>query len=173
MVKPTSLARHSKRRSRGTGGLRSLGLELLEDRRVLATLTLNVTHDDTDQFGNPLVNDGDLTLRDAIAYINGDFDPQQNDIQSNGVVHIDLTEGWGTNDKIIIPSSIGSTITLTEEEMEIKRSVELQGPGSGMLTIDADSDDDGVGDSRIFYISDGLVDSLQDVSISGLTFAGC
>ncbi|MCO6043794.1 hypothetical protein NG895_07730 [Aeoliella sp. ICT_H6.2] len=143
-------------------GHRRLKCEALEDRRVLAVVTVT-------QAGDPGIDTDDnaIDLREAIAYVNLD------EVPVSDVNHIDLTEGWGQNDKIIIPSSIGSTITLTEGQMEIERSVEIQGPGSGMLTIDADSDDDGVGDSRIFYISDGARDTLQDVRISGLPFAGC
>jgi hypothetical protein len=54
----------------------------------------------------------------------------------------------------------GQTITLTSGELDITQSLDIQGPGAGVLTVS------GGGSSRIFDIASGA-----DVTLSGLTIA--
>jgi hypothetical protein len=75
-------AKYSALRTRAYHGHPNrLGFERLEDRRVLATLTVSVSSD-----GPIANNDGNLTLREAIAYVNGTSEADAGDL-----VHIDLT----------------------------------------------------------------------------------
>jgi uncharacterized repeat protein (TIGR01451 family) len=57
----------------------------------------------------------------------------------------------------------GSTITLTTGQMQITDSVDIQGPGSANLTIDANEG------SRVFYVYNPPVAPLIEVTISGMT----
>ncbi len=143
------------RRTSGFFGHRRLRHELLENRRMLATLTVNVIHDNVEIDGTPLRDDGDLTLRDAIAYVNGIATPGSLDIESNGVVHIDLTEPLGTNDTILfdLPPN-KDTITLNKDasggtinpdagglgDLDITESVTIDAQGQN-ITIDASGND--------------------------------
>ncbi len=180
-------ANKAAKQSREYGRNRRLRHELLEDRRMLAILTVNVLHDDVDN-GNP-INDGDLTLRDAITYVNG-FDPGSLDIESNGVVHIDLTEPLGTNDTILFaPSLDGNTITLgidaagnnldlgSAGELSITNSVTIDAQRQG-IKIDASGNDltpnvnNGDG-SRVFDIDiHAEAGESKPVTIDGLTLTG-
>jgi hypothetical protein len=81
------------------------------------------------------VTAGDCTLRDAL----------------------DLADASGDT----IQFSVAGTITLTEGELVILKSVTIAGPGAGSLTIS------GGNVSRIFNIANGVV----TVNISGLTIA--
>ena len=138
-------------------GFRRLRHEQLEDRRMLAVLAVSVDND-----GLIAPNDGDLTLREAIAYVNGTANPQGDD------AHIDLTEPLGTNDTIIFALPAGeNTITLgidaagnnlgmgSAGELSITKSVTIDGEGQD-ITVDAGDGDDnifGTGDgSRVFNI---------------------
>jgi hypothetical protein len=54
---------------------RPMRIEQLEDRSMLATLTLSVNTD-----GAIANNDGNLTIREAIAYVNGTATPDAGDL---------------------------------------------------------------------------------------------
>jgi hypothetical protein len=58
------------------------------------------------------------------------------------------------------PSLDGQTITLTSRELDIARSLDIEGPGAGRLTVS------GGGTSRVFDVASGI-----DVTLSGLTIA--
>lgn len=84
---------------------------------------------------------GDLSLREALAIADSTTGP----------------------DTIKFASNLHGTIELTQGELDIDTDVDIVGPGSDRLTIDAQSN------SRGFNISDGVSTNLLDVSISGLT----
>src|SRR5262249_22739862 len=58
-------------------------------------------------------------------------------------------------------SGVSGTITLTSGELDITDSVDLQGPGAGVLTVSGNNA------SRVFRVSTG-----ESVTIRGLTIAG-
>ncbi|MEM9352151.1 MAG: choice-of-anchor Q domain-containing protein [Planctomycetota bacterium] len=123
---------------------RVLRLERLEDRRVLAAVTvgntLDVVNGDTSSIANLIASNGGdgISLREAVTAANN-------------------TAGADTIDF----STIG-TITLGGTQLPITESVTITGPGQGQLTIDANNA------SRVFKIDDGQA-SDSDVAISGLT----
>ncbi|MCA9069296.1 MAG: hypothetical protein KDA84_10255, partial [Planctomycetaceae bacterium] len=113
-------------------------VEILEDRSLLSVITVDVATDELD--GN--INDGDVSLRDAIAAANA-------------------------GDTITFnPAQMGSsTIILTLGQLTIDKSLTIDGESNG-ITIDAQ------GNSRIFTIDDGNFTPDQTVSLSGLTITG-
>jgi hypothetical protein len=150
--------------SRGRLGSQPLRVEQLEDRRMLAVLTVDTNTDVADAVG-----DGDLSLREAIAVVNQGgnyltasyFLPGGLRVLSQGEKDQFNVSGGGlgTNDSILLTSRSG-TITLSGTQLDISEDVVIVGPGSEDLTIDAN------GLSQIFVISgDGTI----DVSIGGLT----
>lgn len=151
----------------GFGRYRLLRHELLEDRRMLATLTVNVNGD-----GN-IVDNGNLTLREAIAYVNGTA-PGPLDF-----AQIDETQDQlGVNDTIVFASSLnGGMILLTQNELQIFQSVTIDASMlSGGITIQAydptptQNNFDGARALHISssYYSSGALDvTLQDLTITG------
>ncbi|MEN0111375.1 MAG: hypothetical protein AAF805_11695 [Planctomycetota bacterium] len=135
---------------------RTLSIEALEDRRVLATLIVNTS----DDFANDQ-NNGDLTLREAIRIVNGDYIlPPGSTTDDAAQVLLHDGQGnptpLGTNDKIVFDDSVfgtaqgqEDTIELLHGELLITNSVVIDGAdGFGMddgaddlgwsgLTIDA------------------------------------
>jgi CSLREA domain-containing protein len=131
---------------------RKLRYEPLEDRRVLALVTVTTLADTVD------FNDGVASLREAIFGTN-------------------LVGGADTIDFAPALTASGpATILLTQGELVIADNLTITGPSSGLLTIDASGNDptptaeDGRG-SRIFSIDDGT-DGQIDVSIAGLRLTG-
>ena len=123
---------------------RRLGFESLEDRRVLAILTVNTLVDENNGVGT-----GGVSLRDAVnAANNGDI------IQFSVTGQINLTSAG-------------------DGHINIDRSITIQGPGANLLTIKAhDQDGSGTNDGnghRAFLI-DNDSSTLLNVTISGLTF---
>ncbi len=124
-------------RSCGTRPLqRRLRIEPLEDRRLLAVVTVDTLDDSVD------FNDGVTSLREAIF----------------------ATNLVGGQDTIEFAASLTSggpaTLTLTQGELHISDSLAINGPGADVLTIDASGSDptpdENNGDgSRIFNIDDG------------------
>ncbi len=123
---------------------RRLRHEILEDRRMLATLTVNVNDDFADNIDNGL-----LTLREAIAVISGTFTPTA---QNGDKVQIDTSiDPIGTNDKIVFDSTIsGATITLTQGQLAITETVSILGEDPNGNPVDITID--GNNASRIFHI---------------------
>ena len=133
----------SGRGSRGPRG-RRIAMEPLEDRRLLAVITV-------DSLGDGPVNlsDGNTTLRDALALAADAANPNA--------------------DEIVFASSLGlgttpGEIELLAGQLVIDSDVAITGPGASQLTIDGDADDDGVGESRVMYVVRNTM-----VNISGLT----
>jgi hypothetical protein len=156
--RPTANGRPSAARSRAARKSRChyrrrLRLEPLEDRRLLAVITVTTDQDVVD------FTDGVTSLREAIFAAN-------------------LVDG---PDEIrfapALTASGPATILLTQGELAISDDLTITGPGADLLTIDASGNDptpdehDGEG-SRIFWIYDGvLVNSIQ-VAIAGATLTG-
>jgi predicted outer membrane repeat protein len=69
---------------------------------------------------------------------------------------------------VFAPSLDGQTITLSGSELDITKSLTIQGPGAGLVTINggADGIDNNVG-SRVF-----AVENKTTVTLSGLTISG-
>ena len=147
--------RHRRRRSKsssvtsdcGTTLNRRLRVELLEDRRLLAVITVDSLFDNT-------TNDGLITLREAIIAANADS-------------VADATEGTQAGsgaDSIDFDASLdGGTILLTSGELGITEAVTIDAASlAGGLTIDAQEN------SRIFNITA----TTDDFTIAGLTLTG-
>ncbi len=109
-------------------------LETLEDRRLLATIIINTLGDD------PTIG-GPVSIREAIN-------------QANPTAEADVIE---------FDSSLnGETILLTRGQLEISHPLTINGPGQGLLTIDAQQN------SRLLNIEGASI----DVDLSGLTITG-
>ena len=96
---------------------RRLRIEPLEDRRLLAVVTVN-TLDDTVDF-----NDGVTSLREAIFATN----------HGGGADTIEFAAA--------LTSGGPATIMLTQGELKITDSLTINGPGANLLTIDASGND--------------------------------
>jgi hypothetical protein len=73
----------------------------------------------------------------------------------------DAIKHAGNGDTIVFdPSLNGQTITLTSDQLEINKSLEIEGPGASLLSISGNDA------NRVFDISGGL-----NVSIDGLTIS--
>ncbi|MCA9242175.1 MAG: hypothetical protein KDA37_18315 [Planctomycetales bacterium] len=106
-----------------------LVFEQLEDKRVLATLT--VSSDSDSGVVDP--DDGIVTLREAIQYVNKDYLLTGVEADAQTFSYLDL----GTNDKIVFANGISSIQLSYNEALIIKNSVVIAGPGWDQLTIDA------------------------------------
>lgn len=127
---------------------RTLRVESLEGRRLLAVFTV-------DQLGDvPVAQAGDApgTLRQAI---------------------FDANQGAGL-DQIVFAEGLQGTIALSEGELDITESLMIDGPGARQITIEAadptPESDNGDG-HRIFRIDDGS-STDHEVTIRGLTLTG-
>ncbi len=145
--------RRSARRARAAKSQyrRPLRYEPLEDRRLLAVVTVDTPYDTVD------FTDGVLSLREAI-------------FATNVVPGADTIEFDAALD--------GATIVLTEGELEITDSLTIDASAlASGLAIDASGNDptpdvnDGDG-SRVLNIDDGDDELLRDVTLRGLTITG-
>jgi hypothetical protein len=130
-----------------------LRAEPLEDRRLLADVTVNSLSDTVD------FNDGATTLREAI-------------FATNLVAGADRIEFEPS-----LTSAGPARIVLTQGELAITDSLTIDGPGAHLLTIDASGNDptpdENNGDgSRVFSMDDANNDVVVDVSIRGLALTG-
>ena len=138
---------------------RRLRLESLEDRRMLATM---VVTDLGDGSLASLAGDGQLSLREAIEAVN-------TGAPVDGIAP--LVGEFGTSDTILFQTALFSggqqTLALTAGQLELAKSVVLFGPGSSLLTIDAQQN------SRVFSIASGSDDYfITDLTLTGgLTIA--
>ena len=126
--------------------------ELLEDRRMLSLGAIPATEPDsrtadTTFFVSTLIDEddgdygpGDLSLREALS----------------------LAAQQPGGDVILFdPSLNGGTITLVLGQLVIDSNVEVLGPGSDQLTIDAD------GKSRVFCVAEGVIAQISALTITG------
>jgi hypothetical protein len=151
----TARQRRSPAHSPATHSLyrRKLRCEPLEDRRLLATVTVTTALDTVD------FSDGLTSLREALFATNLVAGPDIIDFAPA------LTAGGP------------ATILLTQGELAITDNLTIVGPGANHLTIDASGNDptpdqDNGDGSRIFNIDDGNNANVLDVSISGLVLTG-
>jgi hypothetical protein len=121
---------------------RLAGFELLEDRQLLAMITVNTLVDENNGIGS-----GGVSLREAVAAA-----------QANDTITFSVT---GT----INLTSAGSG------HISVTKNLTIQGPGANLLTIKAyDPDSSGTNDGdgrRVFLVSNNS-SSLINVTISGL-----
>lgn len=139
--KPLPIGASGSRRQVAANSARPLRFEPLEDRCLLATITVTSL---ADNGGGALT-----TLREALAAADH-------------------------NDTIVFQPGLTGTISLSSAgggELAVDKSVTIQGPGPGLLTIKAyDPDVDGTNDGdgrRIFFVYSPSVPI--SVTISGLT----
>ncbi len=137
---------HSRRwasRNRVKTG-RRLAFEALEDRRLLAILTVNTLVDENNGIGV-----GGVSLREAVA-----------------------AAAPGDTINFSVTGTINLTNT-GDGHIQIDKGLTIQGPGANLLTVKA-FDTDGLQNStgrRVFLVDDGAA-SFANVSISGLTLSG-
>lgn len=110
-----------------------LRFEALEDRRMLAVLTVNTLGDTIDHSpGNSA-----LSLREAIEVVNtsstSGLTPQE-------LSQINLAQPLGTQDTILL-TNLSGTITLILGELQVQADVVINGPASSTLSIDASGND--------------------------------
>jgi hypothetical protein len=131
-------------------------LENLEGRFAPATLAVNSVADNT-------TADGALTLREAVAVVNGTLGRSLTSAE-----RAQVTGTLGVNDTIQFSLPAGpQTITLTGGALSITRALSLNGPGAGSLTLSGNNRD------RVFYVGQGFSQNLGlRVAISGLTITG-
>ncbi|MFN9721118.1 MAG: LamG-like jellyroll fold domain-containing protein, partial [Planctomycetota bacterium] len=110
-------------------------------------LVVDTTTDEND--GNWMA--GDLSLREAIAIANA----------RSGADTITFSPA--------LTYGGPATLRLNGTELVIASTLTITGPGADLLTLNADSDDDGIGDSRIFSIDDGNSAAHISVELVGLT----
>jgi len=128
---------------------RRLRLEQLEDRRMLAVLTVQNDLDDT--LAN-LAGDSQLSLREAVEIAN-----------NQGLVIDGFSSGDGGDTIEFVPALSGSTISLTDGELLVTEELSIDAtPLSANVTIDAQLQ------SRIFHITANTV----DYTLAGLTLTG-
>ena len=149
---PGKFRNHRLKATGRSGSLttRKLRCEQLEDRRLLAVVTVNTPNDVID------FNDGRTSLREAIYATN--------------VVpgHDEIIFNFGHDGP--------QTITLTAGQLEITDSLTITGAGASLFAIDASGNDptpdehNGDG-SRVFRISSGR-GPMIDVTISGVRLTG-
>src|SRR5262245_5081529 len=115
-------------------GRRRPHFEAMEDRRMLAVLTVNSLLDTT------VAADGLVTLREAIVASNNDTATDLGDVGSGA-------------DTIVFSPGLTGTITLAgAAQLTVTDSVTINGPGAASLTIN------GAAASRIFNITDDTGD---------------
>lgn len=138
----------ANRQSINAARRRRLGFETLEDRRVLATITVNTLVDENDGIGV-----GGISLREAV-----------------GAAAAGDTINFSVAGTISLLNNAG-----TPGHIQIGRDLTIQGPGANLLTIKAfDPDPGGTNNSngrRVFVVSDSNAGSLANVTISGLTLS--
>jgi hypothetical protein len=129
---------------------RRLFLENLEDRSLMATLTVNTTADGR-------VADGHLSLREAIAVINLQTTAE---LDAGGLAQVSGT--LGNHDTVLFESALGP-ITLTSAQIRLARNVDIDG-GEG-ITIQRSSAV-GTADFRIFEVLQGVTAELRALKLS-------
>ncbi|HEV7785425.1 MAG TPA: right-handed parallel beta-helix repeat-containing protein, partial [Thermoanaerobaculia bacterium] len=69
-------------------------------------------------------------------------------------------------DVITFQAGLTGTITLTTGHLRVSDSVNIQGPGQAVVTVNANHA------SRVFYLYSGFSHTTSDITISGLTLTG-
>lgn len=150
---------HKAARKNVAGYRRYLGLEHLEERSMLATLTVNIIADTVP------TNDGNLSLREAIAYVSGTAIPFSLDLASGRI-----QGDFGQNDTIQFNSGlINSTITITGGPLEVRKHVSIVGLAN-FVTIAGFSSPAALFDFN--FISAGVPTGASSVSALNITGFG-
>ncbi len=124
---------------------RRVALEPLEDRRLLAVITVDSLAD-----GAVDLTDGNMTLRDALALAADAAYPDADEIVFASSLGLDTTPG---------------KIALTEGTLEIDSDVTITGPGAAQLAVSGDADGDGTPDSLVVQVEQGATVTLQQLAI--------
>jgi hypothetical protein len=177
MVKGRKTQHHSSHRCMSDST--RLNFEPLEDRCMLATLTVNVNWD------GDVLDDGNLMLREALAVINGSYFPDEIDGDKNQINEsVDIL---GDNDKILFSTDPldgldGATITFADgfeyNSLYITNSVTIDATAlPNGITIDAnngfDHDPDTFDGASVFSIEpDTSSGEDHQVTLAGLTITG-
>ena len=147
------MARHAALQRNATRS--SLGLELLEPRLLLSGMTYLVN-----SLADTVASDGVVTLREAIQASNTNL--AVNEAPAGSTAEADVI----AFDQAALQTEAGPgnplVITLNGSQLEITDSVDIQGLGTDVLTVDGD------GRSRVLHISGG--DTRVD--LTGLTIMG-
>ena len=138
-------ARRALSRRSQLARFRKLAFEPLEERRLLAVLTVNSNLD------NLTAGDQLVTLREAIIAANTNT---ATDLGQTGSGPDTIQFAWP-----VFGGTIDATIALTMGELVLTEAVKIDGPGDDLLTIDAQEM------SRVFNITA----PLGDFTIDGLT----
>jgi hypothetical protein len=85
---------------------------------------------------------------------------------SKGSLRYEIDRARSRDTIVFAPSLDGQTITLTGSELDIAKSLNIQGPGAGLLTISGGRSSTSRG-SRVF-----LIEPNANVTLSGLTITG-
>jgi hypothetical protein len=138
-----STSRRIKRRARGGSiAARRARFEPLEERTLLAILTVNSTLDDNTP------GDGMVTLREAI-------------IAANANTSTDLGQTGTGADVIVFTPAVTGALTLTFGEFVVSETLTITGPGRDLLSIDAQKN------SRIFnFTADDGDFTITDLSLT-------
>ncbi len=133
-----------------------------DDFDSLADQLVNVTNRDNDSIVVTTLDDeldadlndpDDVSLREALSLAANDvLHPGADIITFSPILGLDVTPGC---------------ITLSHGQLMVNSGVVIQGPGASQLTIGADTDGNGEGESRIFYIGPGVTAALNGLSMTG------
>lgn len=138
----------SRAKRRGYRGGRRFSLEPLEDRHLLAVITVDSTAD-------LVAADGLITLREAVLAANHDAVADA----------IEATQAGSGSDTIrFAPSLLGDSIVLSEGELLVTDSLAIEGPGASQLTLSR------TGTGSVFSISDR--ETFPSVELSGVRLSG-
>ena len=142
----------SKAKERRAARARRVFFEPLEDRRVLATITVTSLADNMDV-------DGQVTLREAIE-------------AANTNTSVDGSEAGGPQgilDEIVFQPGLAGTIDLKGTELVVSSPIgnlQITGPGKDLLTINAHQQ------SRHFHVTTDISLILEGVTLTGGSVAG-
>ncbi len=149
----SQLNKRSHRKHNSRNAPPRMSLERLEDRRLLATVTVNTALDVVDVPGSALISslpgpDGVVSLREAIIATNNTSGADEIVFDELGVF------------------AQPRTIALTQGVLSITRALTIRGPANGAVTIS------GQGLPAVFDIDDGSLGTDQPVSLDHLTITG-
>jgi Bacterial Ig-like domain (group 3)/RTX calcium-binding nonapeptide repeat (4 copies)/NHL repeat len=153
----TRSRRANKQRKRPVQRAHGPRIELLEDRLVPATLTVNSLLDN-------ITDTSVLTLRDAVALVNSSGNQAslgQSSMPAGWASQI--SGSFGSNDTIQFDASLLGptlqTITLGGSDLHLGQNVSITGPGADQLAISGNNV------SQVFEVAAGTTDSISGLTI--------
>jgi len=170
-----SRRRNSRTAARNNVGgyRRRLRHEHLEGRHMLATLTVSVNSD-----GSILPNDGNLTLREAIAYVNRDAEPLAGDLThitgtfgQNDMINFSTDPADGLNGGRILLDDFLGQLTITES-VTIDATMLPQGITLDAIETEIDPTVPGGQDGLRVFDLGGPETFTLNVTLAGLTMTG-